>query len=123
MPETVSAMEELARNVVRKRAEHHLSQAALADRADVARATVCKIESGDGNVTVQSLERIARVLGCRLDELFAPRCVVVDDAELERRANAPDSDFVDARALLAAIDEANEGRYSRAGRKRSPVGR
>lgn len=31
-----------------------------------------------------------------------------DEVELARRANAPDSEFVDGRTLLAALDETNE---------------
>jgi len=115
----MSATQVLRINVVRKRAELDLSQAVLATRADVSRATVSKIEQGDGNVTIVKLEKIATVLGCGLDELFEPRCLRADDQELERRANAPASDFVDARALHRAINEANEVRYSNAGRRRS----
>jgi transcriptional regulator with XRE-family HTH domain len=118
-----TAMEALRRNVVTKRAEVCLSQAALADRADVSRALVSKLEQGTGNITVASLEKIAIVLGCTIEQLFAPRCIRVDDAELERRANSPDGEFVDARQLLAAIDEANEARYSNAGRRRTVAGR
>lgn len=118
----MTAMEALRLNVVYKRAEHGLSQGELAQRASVARQTVSKIESGQGNVTVDILEKIATVLGCGVDQLFEPRCVRVDDAELERRANAPRSDFVNAEALLDAIDEANEVRYSRAGRPRAVDG-
>ncbi|HEX5275191.1 MAG TPA: helix-turn-helix domain-containing protein [Candidatus Rubrimentiphilum sp.] len=113
------AMEALQRNVVYRRAENRISQADLADKARVARQTISKIESGEGNVTVQVLERIAAVLGCGVEELFKPRSGPADDAELERRANAPASEFIDARALLDAIDEANEVRYSRAGRPRA----
>jgi transcriptional regulator with XRE-family HTH domain len=112
----MNAMEALRRNVVYKRAEHGFSQGDLADRASVARQTISKIESGHGNVTVEVLEKIATVLGCGVDQLFEPRCVRVDDAELERRANAPRSEFVNAYDVLDAIDEANEVRYSRAGR-------
>ena len=112
----MNAMEALRRNVVYKRAEHGLSQGDLADRASVARQTISKIESGHGNVTVEVLEKIATVLGCGVDQLFEPRSVRVDDAELERRANAPRSEFVNAYDVLDAIDEANEVRYSRAGR-------
>jgi putative transcriptional regulator len=115
----MNAMEVLRRNVVFKRAEHGYSQAVLASRASVTRQTISKIESGHGTVTVQILEKIAKVLGCGIDELFAPRCLRADDAELERRANSPQSDFVDARTLLGAIDEANEVRYSRAGRPKT----
>lgn len=115
----MNAMEALRRNVVFKRAEHGISQSDLAHRASVARQTISKIESGQGDVTVKVLEKIATVLGCGVDELFEPRCLRVDDAELERRANAPRSDFVNARQLLEAIDEANEVRYSRAGRPKA----
>jgi transcriptional regulator with XRE-family HTH domain len=115
----VNAMEALRRNVVLKRAEHQISQSDLAEKAGVARQTVSKIESGDGNVTVQVIEKIASVLGCAFSELFVPRSGPADDAELERRANAPASEFVHAHALLDAIDEANEVRYSRAGRPKA----
>jgi transcriptional regulator with XRE-family HTH domain len=115
----VNAMEALRRNVVLKRAEHQVSQSDLAEKASVARQTVSKIESGDGNVTVQVLEKIASVLGCTVSGLFEPRSGPPDDAELARRANAPVNEFVDAHALLNAIDEANEVRYSRAGRPKT----
>lgn len=117
----MNAMEALRRNVVRKRAESHLSQAALAHRAGVSRPTISKIEQGDSNVTVGSLEKIAVVLGCTLDQLFEPRAIRCDDAELERRLNTPRSEFIDARTLVEAIDEANEARYSKAGRRRAPL--
>lgn len=115
----MTAMEALRRNVVYKRAEHKISQNDLAQKASVARQTISKIECGSGNVTVDVLERIAVVLGCGVDQLFEPCCVRVDDDELVRRANAPRSEFVNAQALLDAIDEANEVRYSRAGRRKA----
>lgn len=118
----MTATQALRRNIVSKRAELHLSQEALAVKAHVSRATVSKIEQGNANVTLANLEKIATELGCRLDELFAPRYIRVDDEELERRANAPDSDFVDARALENAIEEANKARrYSNAGRRPAKV--
>jgi transcriptional regulator with XRE-family HTH domain len=112
------AMSNVRDNVVRKRAELRLSQSALAARARVSRPTVSKIEQGDANVTIATLEKIAVVLRCRVNELFEPRRARVVDAEIERRANAPESDFIDARALSRAIQEANEVRYSNAGRPR-----
>ena len=114
-----ATMSAIRTNVVRKRAELDISQSVLATRADVSRATVSKIEQGDGNVTVLMLEKIATALGCKLDELFAPRCLRADDSELERRANAPDSEFISARVLGNAINEAIGPRYSNAGRRRS----
>ena len=118
----MNAMEALRRNTVFKRAQRGISQADLALKASVTRQTVSKIESGYGNVTVGVLEKIARVLGCGVDELFDPRDLRADDDELERRANATRTDFVNARSLLSAIDEANEARYSRAGRPRKVDG-
>jgi transcriptional regulator with XRE-family HTH domain len=110
------AMGALSRNVVFKRAQRGISQADLAASADISRNTLSKIETGGGNVTVEILERLAAVLDCGIDELFAQRRAGTDDVELERRAGAPASDFVGARALLSAVDEANAARYSKAGR-------
>lgn len=116
---TDGVTEVLSRNVVYGRAKRRISQYELARRAKVARATISGIEMGTANPTVLVLEKIARVLHCRVEELFAARPVRVDDAELQRRANAPRTEFVNARALLDAIDEANEVRYSPAGRRKT----
>ena len=113
----------LRRNLVTRRAELRLSQAALADRARISRATLSKIEQGDGNITIAKLEKIAAVLGCRLDEMFAPRDSRLDGAEIHRRAAAANSEFVDARALEGAIEEAIAARYSNAGRRPAKMGR
>ena len=113
------AMEVLRRNVVFKRAQRGLSQVELAKRASVARQTISKVESGQGDVTVGVLERLARVLGCEVRDLFECPTTPANDTELIRRAEAPASEFVDADALLDAIDEANEVRYSRAGRPKA----
>lgn len=114
----MSATHLLRTNVVRKRAELQISQSVLATRAHVSRATVSKIEQGSGSVTVVSLEKIATVLGCRIDELFEARSLRTDRNELERLAHAPDTDFVSARDLIGAIEEASPSRYSKAGRPR-----
>jgi transcriptional regulator with XRE-family HTH domain len=45
-----------------------LTQAQLADRSGVSLATVTRLESGDGNITLASLLRILRALGV-LDSL------------------------------------------------------
>ena len=45
-----------------------LTQAQLADRSGVSLATVSRLESGDGNITLESLLRILRALGI-LDSL------------------------------------------------------
>jgi len=115
----MNAMQILSSNVLHKRAERRLSQSELAKRARVARQTISKIESGHGDVTVNVVARVAAVLGCGIDELFTPRLARVDDTELARRADAPSTDFIDARILLSAIDEAHQMRYSRAGRPKA----
>jgi transcriptional regulator with XRE-family HTH domain len=40
-----------------------LTQAQLADRADVARTTVLRLEQGDGSVSLENVLRIVRALG------------------------------------------------------------
>jgi transcriptional regulator with XRE-family HTH domain len=70
MPQKSSAMDVLRRNVVRRRTRHGLSQTELAEQARISRQTLSKIESGDGNVTVSVLERVAVVLGCEVKDLF-----------------------------------------------------
>ena len=118
----MDAMKALGGNVVLKRAENQISQSDLASKARVARQTISKIESGSGNVTVEILEKIAAVLRCGVDELFRLESATVDGTELRRRAKAR-NEFVSARALLSAIDDANEVRYSQAGRPRTMASR
>ena len=117
-----TALDDLAVNLIFRRAQKRLSQAALAKQAGVARQTVSKLESGIGNVTIDVLARIADALQCPLAKLFEgfPEPGPVSERELLRRAKAPRSEFVDTLAFLDAIDEAkaNGARYSRAGRPR-----
>src|SRR5689334_7270721 len=40
-----------------------LTQAQLADRADVARTTVVRLEHGDGSVSLENVLRVVRALG------------------------------------------------------------
>lgn len=123
------ALEALRVNVIVGRAKARLSQDQLAQRAGISRPTLSRIERGTaGDVGIETVERIAAALGVAFAELFVlPNASRVDDAELARRAAAPAEERVDARALLAALDEAadrpTEGieRYSRAGRP--PVAR
>ena len=119
MAKVPPAMEVLRRNVVFKRAQRGLSQVELAKRASVARQTISKVECGEGDVTVGVLEKLARVLACEVRDLFDCRPTAADESELQRRAKAPAAEFIDADALLNAIDEANEIRYSRAGRPKA----
>lgn len=119
------ALEALRANIIFGRARTQLSQEALAERAGISRPTISRIERGVGDVGIDVVQRIADALGVPIGELFIPPSAgPVDDDELARRAADPASEFVDARAVLAAIDEAASQpieRYSRAGRP--PVAR
>lgn len=53
----------VARNVKRLRAERKLSMAALAGASGLSKQTVSKIEQGEGNPTLGTLEAIAMALG------------------------------------------------------------
>lgn len=65
-----SAKRVLAENLRLLRLKQRLSQDALADEAGVTQALVSAIERGRANPTVESLERLALVLGVRIGELF-----------------------------------------------------
>jgi transcriptional regulator with XRE-family HTH domain len=112
----------LRAHLVAERAQNRLSQADRADRAGVSRYTIVRLESGDNtNPGLELLEKLARALGVGVHDLLTPIADphIPSDEELLRRAAAPESDFVDADALLAALDEANgRRRYSNRGRRR-----
>ena len=97
----------LSGNLIVARARARISQSALAEAAGITRQTISDIERGSANVTLDILDKIVAALGISIDRLFEPPFRgVVDDDELIRRRNAPRQDFVDARDLHVAIDEA-----------------
>lgn len=124
--ERAPALEALRVNLIVGRARSRLSQEDLAERAQVSRPTISRIERGAGDVKIDVVQRIADALGVTVADLFVPASTeCVDDAEIARRAADAREDFIDADALLEAIDEslgkkpaaADEvQRYSRAGR-------
>lgn len=123
------ALEALRVNVIVGRARARLSQAELAERANVSRQTISRIERAATDVGIEVVERIAIALGTTIGDLVVPLAEErLDDDELARRAATPREDYIDARALLGAIDEAagrttgrEIERFSRAGRK--PISR
>jgi transcriptional regulator with XRE-family HTH domain len=116
------ALEALRVNVIVGRARARLSQDELAKRASVSRQTISRIERAATDVGIDVVDRIATALGTTVSELLVPFGPDrVDDEELARRAAAPREESIDARALLAAVDEAagrpaELERFSRAGR-------
>jgi transcriptional regulator with XRE-family HTH domain len=115
-----SALEALRVNTILGRARTRLSQTDLAERAGISRPTVSRIErAACRDVGLDTIERIAGALGVDVASLFVLDLETrVDDNELARRAAAPASEFLDADAVLTALDEAADPlqRYSRAGR-------
>jgi transcriptional regulator with XRE-family HTH domain len=67
-PAIKRANRRLGDNLVTWRKLRGLTQAQLADRARVARASLARLEAGEGGVTLESLFRILRALGI-LDNL------------------------------------------------------
>jgi transcriptional regulator with XRE-family HTH domain len=67
----MNARELVAWNTRRIRVSRGFSSEALAANAGVDRAYVSRIERAVANATVDVLERIARVLGVEMAELFA----------------------------------------------------
>ncbi len=113
--------EYLRAHLVVERARKRFSQAELARRAGVSRYTIVKLESGDDvNPRLDVLGRIASALGVAVHELLAPIADPHDasDAELERRAETPASDYVDAEQLLSAVEEAAVRESAAAKRRR-----
>lgn len=62
----------VANAVVTYRTQHHLSQGALAAKLGVKRPSISRIELGEHNPSIESLERLASVLGLRFIVDVAP---------------------------------------------------
>jgi ribosome-binding protein aMBF1 (putative translation factor) len=66
----------LALRVVEYRAEHGLSQAALGRRLGMAQSGVARLEAGEHTPTLDTLSRVAQVLGSHLRVDVGPAGVV-----------------------------------------------
>jgi len=62
----------LSDNVKNLREAQGMTQAALAKKAEVPRATLSLLESGSANPTLQVVLRVSNALGVRLEELLEP---------------------------------------------------
>ena len=62
---------EIMRKIVEARMEEGLTQAQLAERCGMKAANLCRLENGNGNPSVATLERIAKGLGRKLEISFA----------------------------------------------------
>ena len=69
--EAQAAEREVMRRVVEARIEEGMTQAELAEQCGMKAANLCRLENGNGNPSVATLERIARGLGRKLVIDFA----------------------------------------------------
>ncbi|HEU5187284.1 MAG TPA: helix-turn-helix transcriptional regulator [Candidatus Saccharimonadales bacterium] len=66
----MTTQEKIGLNIQRLRREKGLTQAAVASEAGINTNTYAKIERGVQTATIPMLEKIAEVLGVKLDTLF-----------------------------------------------------
>ena len=123
MPTSTNSLvrDALRSNILFLRAQKRFSQIALAERAGVSRTIVSAVENGEGNVTLDVLERIAGALETSVADLFTEHVQAgVSEGDIARRAEDGSEAFVDADAFLAALDERAK-RYSKRGRRKAAV--
>lgn len=65
-----SAERDVMRRIVKARMEEGLTQQELAERCGMKASNLCRLENGNGNPSVATLEKIARGLGRRLEISF-----------------------------------------------------
>lgn len=68
--EEQSAERDVMRRIVEARMEEGLTQQELAERCGMKASNLCRLENGNGNPSVATLEKIARGLGRRLEISF-----------------------------------------------------
>ncbi|TAA11047.1 XRE family transcriptional regulator [Pseudoxanthomonas winnipegensis] len=73
----MSVLEHVAGNLRRLRQQAGLSQQALAEAAQVSRRMLVAIESGDANVSLNTLDRLAAALGVQFADLL--KSAAIDD--------------------------------------------
>jgi transcriptional regulator with XRE-family HTH domain len=119
----MGSAEDLSAGVIGLRARRELSQSALCKLAGVSRDTLSRIERCEADPTLSVIDKLAKAFGVAVSDLFVSDVGddLPDDAELARLASLGHEGWVDADALMAAMDEASgsgPARYSRAGRPR-----
>jgi transcriptional regulator with XRE-family HTH domain len=112
-----AANEALRINLLVLRAKSGFSQAMLAKRTGVSRAIISELEQGRGDARLTTLSRLAKGLDATVSDLLQPwHPQPPTEDELNRRAHV--DEFIDADALLAALDESDGiRRFSLRGRQ------
>jgi len=65
-------LQALGSRIRKLRNDHGLTRKSLAQESDVSERHLAQLESGEGNISILLLRRIATVLGVSLEELFSP---------------------------------------------------
>lgn len=68
--ENQSAERDVMRQIVEARIKEGLTQQELAERCGMKASNLCRLENGNGNPSVATLEKIARGLGKKLEISF-----------------------------------------------------
>jgi len=58
--------------MIKAREEQQISQRQLSERTGIAQADISRIETGDANPTLKTLQKIAQGLGMKLELVFTP---------------------------------------------------
>ena len=95
-----AALDAVAANLRRLRAERGLSSVALAQRSGVARATLAQLEAGRGNPTLETLYALANTLAVGLADVIAPPAT--PEVEVVRAGEGPRVAGAAVRARLVA---------------------
>lgn len=59
----------IARNIIHERYKLGLSQSELANRIDMTQSVIARIESGNKNITIKTLEKVAKGLNTNISYL------------------------------------------------------
>lgn len=104
-PKTLVPSSQLAANLAALRLAGNWSTRALAEQAQVDRRTVQHLEKGFGNVSLKTVDKLARALGVQTGSLFGKRPVSRDEGE-QLIEVALAQNLVHARAMLRLTQEA-----------------
>lgn len=58
------------KNILKKRTQVGMSQRELAKKVGITDSAICQYESGKRSPNIQTLKKIAEILGCSVDDLI-----------------------------------------------------
>ena len=63
---------QIIKQLIDQRKRLNITQKELAERMETTQSVIARLESGKGNITLQTLERMSEVLGCILNIKLEP---------------------------------------------------